>query len=119
MKETTFQKIVRKSGMKPISCKCNECKKQCKSPCIGTPEDMDAIRAAGYGDRIIEGEAEGVIITAPMYDEVKKSCTFFTHGLCELHDAGLKPTVGKLSHHSTTKVNPKKLIVRFVLKEWI
>ena len=120
MMETTFQKIIRKSGMKPVSCKCNDCKSQCKHPCIGTPEDMEAIKAAGFGDRLCEGEVEdtGIIITGPQYDYTKKSCTFFTNGLCELHDLGLKPTVGKLSHHSTRNIQPGKMIADFVLKEW-
>ena len=56
----------------------------------------------------------------PLFDKDKQACTFFTNGLCELHDSGLKPTVGKLSHH-TTKLedfNPKKSIAKFVLDEW-
>lgn len=118
--ESTFQKIIRKSGRKPISCKCNECKKQCLHPCIGTPEDMELIKIAGFGDRLIEGEVENtdIIIIAPKYDSLKKACTFFTNGLCELHDLGLKPTVGKLSHHSTTHIKQGKMIADFVLKEW-
>lgn len=120
MSETTFEKIIRKSGMKPISCKCNLCKIQCKSPCAGTPEDMLKIIGAGYEKRVGAIDVDGVQIIIPLYDEDKGSCTFFTDGLCELHNSGLKPTVGKLSHHSTNATNfdPKKSIVNFVLKEW-
>ena len=34
-------------------------------------------------------------------------CTFFQDGLCELHAAGLKPTEGRLSHHTITMENLK------------
>lgn len=120
MSETTFEKIVRKSGMKPVSCKCNLCKMQCQHPCLGTPEDMLKIIGAGYNQRVVATVLDGIQIIHPLYDESKKACTFFTDGLCELHDSGLKPTVGKLSHHSTdvSKFNPKKSIVGFVIKEW-
>lgn len=118
--ETTFERIIRKSGMKPVECKCKVCKSQCHAPCEGTPEDMVKIIAAGYSDRVCATIREGVQIITPLYDSLKKSCTFFTNGLCEIHDSGLKPTVGKLSHHSTTleKFNPKKSIHKFVMDEW-
>ena len=48
-------------------------------------------------------------------------CTFFKNGLCTIHDAGLKPTEGKLSHHSTKIDNFKvnKSISWQIAKEWI
>jgi hypothetical protein len=120
MMESTFEKIVRKTGMKPVSCKCNLCKKQCHAPCMGTPEDMMKIIGAGFQDRVEAIRIDGIEIIRPAFDKEKNSCTFFNDGLCEIHDTGLKPTVGKLSHHSTTAetFNPKKSIVRFVLAEW-
>lgn len=117
-KETTFERIVRKSGMKPISCKCQLCKSQCKVPCKGTPEDMIKIIAAGYADRVMKIDFQGVQIITPLYDKNKQSCTFFTNGLCELHESGLKPTEGKLSYHTTETFNYKKSISRFVMQEW-
>ena len=47
-------------------------------------------------------------------------CTFFHDGLCELHDKGLKPTEGKLSHHtiSIDNFSTKKSISWNVAKEW-
>ena len=120
MKETTFERIIRKTGMKPKSCSCNLCKLQCKQPCWGTPEDMQKIIDAGFSKRcMVQLSSERMFIT-PLFDKDKQACTFFTNGLCELHDSGLKPTVGKLSHH-TTKLedfNPKKSIAKFVLDEW-
>jgi hypothetical protein len=129
--ETTFEKISRKTGRKPINCKCELCKTQCKTPCLGTPEDMFKIIGAGYTDRVAlttwkAGMLLGVIdrpvqMIQPLFDKVKGTCTFFTNGLCELHDKGLKPTEGRLSHHSTTAetFNPKKSLSWAVAKEWL
>lgn len=129
--ETTLQKIIRKTGKKITQCKCHQCRKQCAHPCIGTPDDMVRIAAAGYKDRLNEISWETgitfglcnqpIIMVAPVYDQAKKSCTFFTNGLCELHHLGLKPTEGKLSHHSTTAetFNPRKSIAWACAKEWI
>ena len=48
-------------------------------------------------------------------------CTFFKDGLCELHTLGLKPTEGRLSHHSTRLDNFKrnKSISWAVVQEWM
>ncbi len=131
MKETTFEKISRKTGKKQTNCKCNLCKSQCHHPCLGTPEDIFNIAKAGYGDRLMVIEWTGAIdfglhdkpiqMVSPIFDKKKDSCTFFTDGLCELHEKGLKPTEGKLSHHSTelSKFNVKKSIGWAVAKEWL
>lgn len=118
MSETTFEKIIRKTGMKPKECKCSLCKSQCQQPGWGTPEDMFKIVKAGFGKRLGRTIINGIQVIIPKKEE--GHCTFFKDGLCELHDLGLKPTVCKLSHHSTTaeKFNPKKSIAAFVLKEW-
>lgn len=129
--ESTFHKIIRKTGKKPTYCKCKLCKMQCSHPCLGTPDDMILLMMEGYGKRVMKIFWDGAIefglydepipMLTPLYDEQKKSCTFFTDGLCELHDLGLKPTEGKLSHHSTTaeNFNVKKSIGWAVAKEWI
>ena len=131
MAESTLQKIARKTGRKVSFCKCNECKKQCTTPCLGTPEDIEKIIDAGHGHRIFLTEWwVGVIVgltTHPilMYQaeliEETGFCTFFKNGLCTIHDAGLKPTEGKLSHHSTKIDNFKvnKSISWQIAKEWI
>lgn len=118
MSETTFEKISRKTGMKPKECKCSLCKSQCQQPGWGTPEDMFKIIKAGFGKRLGRTVINGVQIVLPQKDS--GYCTFYKDGLCELHDLGLKPTVCKLSHHSTeiNKFNPKKSIAAFVFKEW-
>lgn len=53
--------------------------------------------------------------------ELKVESWFHVDGLCELHDAGLKPTEGKLSHHSIRIDNFKasKSISWNVAKEWL
>jgi hypothetical protein len=129
--ESTFQKIIRKTGKKPIECKCNTCKSQCKFPCIGTPEDMVKIIGAGYSNRVgivnwdiarIFGVHDSDIeMISPLHDKEKGSCTFFTNGLCELHEKGIKPTEGKLSHHSIELkgFDFKKSISWAVAKEWL
>lgn len=89
-------------------------------PCLGTPEDIKKIITAGFGNRLMQTNFMNVPVIMPLLDSEKKSCTFFTNGLCELHDLGLKPTVGKLAHHSTTfaNINIKKSPTALVLKEW-
>lgn len=118
--ESTLERIIRKTGFKPTNCKCQLCKSQCDQPCVGTPEDMAKIIGAGYEKRLMIINDRGVAIISPLLDKEKGSCTFFTNGLCELHDKGLKPTEGKLSHHSTTleTFNKKKSVHAAVLKEW-
>jgi len=132
MPESTFAKIIRKTGRKPVSCKCNDCKKQCTvSPCLGTPDDIEKIIDAGYGDKVFPTDwAAGILMRVtedivPMfqleYDVQKGHCVLFENGLCKLHDLGLKPTEGKLSHHSTKVDNfvPKKSLGWAVAKEWL
>lgn len=128
MKETELQYISRKTGKKVSFCKCNLCKSQCKTPCLGTPADIERIIDAGHGDKIkLTDWAVGMVsgtMDSPVemyqaeYNE--NGCVFFKDGLCSLHDAGLKPTEGKLSHHST-KAMPKmnKALAFFIAKTWL
>lgn len=129
--ESTFQKIIRKTGKKPSECKCQQCQKQCRTcVCLGTPEDMQKLIDAGYSDRLIltawaAGKVMGITtevipMVSPLYDNCKGACTFFKNGLCELHIKGLKPTEGRLSNHVATISNfdPKKSIAWAVAKEW-
>lgn len=128
--ESTFQKIIRKTGRKPIQCKCQACKSQCKvAPCLGTPEDIEKIIDAGYIDRIKATDwATGIVIgihpnVIEMYqaDQEPQGCTFFKDGLCELHEKGLKPTEGKLSHHThkLETFTKSKSLSWNVAKEWL
>lgn len=132
MPETTFEKIQKATGKKPSDCRCNICQSQCKrSPCLGTPEDMLKLIMAGYGDRLsLTCWAAGILmgvtdrpieLIAPLYDEKKGACTFFNNGQCELHDKNLKPTEGKLSHHSMIREDfiREKNLTWNIAKEWM
>ncbi len=128
--ESTFQKISRKTGKKPSSCKCQLCKSQCRTPCLPTPEDVQWLTDAGYADRlmitdwgagIMMGVYQKVITMIAPRKEANGYCTFYRDGLCELHDKRLKPTEGKLSHHTTSRTNfdPKRSLAWNVAKEWL
>jgi hypothetical protein len=129
---TTFEKIQTVTGKKPSACDCNRCQSQCKrTPCLGTPEDILKLIMAGYGDRLsltiwAAGMLMGVVdhpveIIAPIYDKEKGACTFFQNGHCELHEKNLKPTEGKLSHHSLVREDfiPQKNLTWNIVKEWM
>lgn len=129
IRETSFQRIMRKTGRKPVQCKCQLCKMQCHTPCLGTPEDIERIIDAGYSDKLaatywVAGMVMRVVdFPVPMIQPVASEdyCAFFQNGLCELHDKGLKPTEGRLSHHSISLDNfkPSKSIAWNVAKEWL
>lgn len=127
--ETPLQRIIRKTGRKPVQCKCKLCKQQCHTPCLGTPQDILRLIEAGYKDRLAPTDwYVGIIMgvtemSIPMVQAKQEGdwCTFYKDGLCELHDAGLKPTEGRLSHHSIRIDNfkPSKSIAWNVAKEWL
>lgn len=129
IKEIQLNRIIRKTGRKPCECKCSLCKMQCHTPCLGTPQDIENLMDAGYTDKLAPtlwgaGMIMGVIdIPIPMIQAIAgdEYCVFFHNGLCELHDKGLKPTEGRLSHHSTRIDNFKasKSISWNVAKEWL
>lgn len=120
---------MQKSGRKPTACSCEKCKSQCHIPCLGTPEDMEKLIDAGYKDRLaptewLVGMLFGVIDRPVLMVQAKVEngwCTFYHDGKCELHEQGLKPTEGKLSHHSIRIDNfdPKKSLSWLVAKEWL
>ena len=127
--ESAYQRIIRKTGRKPSHCLCELCKAQCHMPCLGTPQDMLKLVEAGYGKRLAYTEwAAGIVMgctdkVIPMVQAKVENdwCTFYHDGLCELHDKGLKPTEGKLSHHTIRMDNwtKKKSISWNVAKEWM
>ena len=110
----SIEKIIRESGRTPVSCKCPQCQKQClRAPCLGTPADILKLIEAGYADKLIATEwATGLFLgklnfTVKMIQikHTKQGCSFFKNGLCTLHDLNLKPTEGKLSHHTIKAEN--------------
>lgn len=125
----TFNHIMKKSGRKPTVCQCEKCKSQCHTPCLGTPEDIERLIGAGYGNRLAATEwCVGMLLgltDRPIHMIQAKIenewCAFYHDGLCELHEKGLKPTEGRLSHHSIRIDNfdPKKSLSWLVAKEWL
>ena len=102
-----------KLEMLPITeCDCEVCSKMCHAPCTGTPDDMQKIIDAGYGDRLCLDDWPGQVADlhpalkryegdeAPFDVRSEEGCTFWKDGKCELHEKGLKPLGGKIAHHA-------------------
>lgn len=127
--ETSLQRIVRKTGRRPTECTCPQCRTQCRTPCLGTPDDILRIILAGYKDRLAPTMwGVGMVLgrlpyPVPMVQArgIDGYCTFFRDGLCELHDLGLKPTEGRLSHHTITQENLEfsRSLTWNVAREWL
>lgn len=126
---TQFDFVRQKSGFEPSQCACKSCQSMCKhTPCMGTPEDTANLIKAGYANRLAKtlwaaGAMHGippVEMLQPRYDEASGACTFLTDaGLCELHDAGLKPTEGKLATCDRSKVTTPDNHPAFIIaKMW-
>ena len=122
---------MQKSGRKPTVCSCERCKNQCRTPCLGTPEDIAKLIDAGYKDRLaptewwagaVIGITKGPVMMIQAMVDKNGWCTFrCPDGLCELHDKGLKPTEGRLSHHTIALDNfdPRRSLSWLVAKEWL
>lgn len=130
-KTSTEARIMALSGTKPSECSCDSCKRLCHTPCIGTPEDIEKLINAGYGDRLAPslwcvGMLNGLTRTPikmimPIREE-SGWCTFrLPDGLCELHEKGLKPLEGKLA---SCRPKPKGWTLQrdftwLIAKEWL
>lgn len=130
MGESILQKIIRKTGRKPSNCKCLTCRNQCHTPCLGTPDDILRLIEVGYQDKLaVTYWCVGMFLGCLNYPIVMVQavtteegwCVFYHDGLCELHNKGLKPTEGRLSHHSISKENYSfnKSLAYHVAKEWL
>ncbi|SOD80813.1 hypothetical protein SAMN06269250_1575 [Spirosoma fluviale] len=76
------------------------------SPCFPTPKEAISLIQRGYQDQLqltiyTDQKTERLhSAITPKFDQ-KLGCTFQNRqGLCELHSLGLKPTEGRLAHHS-------------------
>lgn len=113
MSETPLERIMRVTGRRPSSCDCPRCRKQCKTPCLGTPQDIMRLMEAGYADYLrptywcVAMLYEKMSLPIPMVQirVERRGCPLQHEGLCELHDKGLKPTEGRLSYHTITLEN--------------
>lgn len=113
---------------KEFSCSCEKCQFMCHTPCCGTPEEIERIIEAGYGDRLClddwEGEAPDIHPALKGYESERapwdvcspSGCTFWKNGLCELHDKGLKPLGGRAAYH--TKEQDYETVAEYIGKSW-
>lgn len=116
----------------PPACTCDACQMDCTMPCWGTPAEIRRLIDAGHGARLtlelwtkqppvefltpaLKG-SEGQRAPAKPYS--RAGCTFWTEAhLCQVHDAGLKPLEGKLSHHHPAL--KKRNVDGLTLRRWI
>lgn len=132
-REEVFNRIARQIGKQPISCSCEKCKQMCQRvPCLGTPHDILALIESGYADKVCYTEwAAGMVLghinrPIPMVQIKTKNgsrdgtCVFYNDGKCELHESGLKPTEGRLSHHevSVRELRKENNLTYQVAIEW-
>lgn len=126
---SALERIMRTTGRKPIDCKCRICQSFCKTPCLGTPEDIIRLFEAGYGDKLkltywgvgmLYGMLDYPILMVQLIQR-PEGCILFKEGRCELHELGLKPTEGRLSHHIITAENLsfQKSLSWNVAREWL
>ena len=127
--ETALQRIIRQTGREPVECGCALCRQQCRTPCLGTPEDILRLIHAGYKERLVPTLwCVGMILGRLAYPVYmvqargeKDGCVFFHDGLCELHGTGMKPTEGRLSYHTITGENLEfgRSLSWNVAREWL
>ncbi|MCS2303739.1 hypothetical protein NXX23_17745 [Bacteroides ovatus] len=114
--ETALQRIIRKTGRRTG---------RVPLPSVQAAMPDTVPRYAGRHPPVAESRIQGASCThsvggkylllgkipyiVPMVQAKQEAggCTFFQDGLCELHAAGLKPTEGRLSHHTITMENLK------------
>lgn len=131
-RQEVFERIANQVGRHDVSCNCEKCKQMCqRTPCLGTPQDILALVEAGYVDKLCYTVwAAGIVLghitqPIPMVQLNSDSgcdgcCICFHDGKCEMHENGLKPTEGKLSHHdvSARELLPQYNLTFQVASEW-
>ena len=112
-------------------CACNTCKNMCLTqPCIGTPDDIYKIIAAGHSEklsmsywltgRVTNSFDKPIAMIQPRALEDGRCAFLDDNHLCILHDAGLKPTEGKVAIHSDKQLGDFKETINFkVAMSWI
>lgn len=105
------------------TCSCKKCAAMCeRTPCWPTPDEAQALIAAGFGDRLMTdwwyASPRNVRMLVPatvghegtlaprvsrLLGENKGPCSFLTADKkCELHSLGLKPLEGRVAIHATS-----------------
>lgn len=122
--------LVDVSTVPTSACTCPACVSMCeRRPCWGTPAEMDAIAAAGFGDRLMEdywvADGGDVAMLAPAivgYEGREAPywpngrCTFLTTGgRCELHSPGLKPLEGR---HASCASRASDIVRKEIVRLW-
>lgn len=128
MKSKEQEYIEAKSKSYENECSCTKCQNMCRrAVCLGTPQDILNLINNGHIHRLRMTENRAFVqygfdtyeMIQPEYDDEKGACTFFNNGLCELHNAGLKPTEGKLADCKRTHFNAEELPTALVVsKMW-
>lgn len=129
MSNAALERIMRATQRRPTECDCPHCRKQCMTPCLGTPQDILRLIEAGYEEQLrmtfwCVGMLVGAIpFPVPMVQALQtpRGCIFFDGRHCRLHALGLKPTEGRLSHHILTGENLHfgRSLGWNVAKEWL
>lgn len=101
-------------------CSCDRCVTMCETrPCLPTPEEATRLDPA----KTMRVNFGPITVTSPAMvgkegQEVDGyalgRCVHLHDGLCELHRLGLKPTEGRLAHHSVDWRLPRE----YVLSLW-
>lgn len=113
-----YEEIKLITGVEESVCACKECAQQCKTQvCLGTPTDILNLVKAGFKGQLAlskwaAGIKQGMPVISmmqPYYDVNRGCCTFMDESQkkCTLHNLGLKPTEGKLSHHTLGSLKVK------------
>lgn len=100
--------IIQMSGIHPSECACETCQSMCrKTPCVGTPLEMYLIgEHPEFANKLaltmslasLQLGLPPMVVSAPIFNETEKCCSFFVGGKCQLHEKGLKPLEGKLAN---------------------
>jgi hypothetical protein len=128
----TNQQIIESCNTEITECSCDVCKNMCRTPCLGTPEDIANLIKKGYFSRLAKTAwAFGVMVgthnkmvnmVQAQIDDKTGFCTFYKNGKCELHDLGLKPLEGKLANCKNKKPTSleelKELPIMKIVAEW-
>lgn len=126
---SALERIMQVTGRTPTECRCPVCRSYCQTPCLGTPEDIRRLLDAGYAPHLTPtywcvGMLFGVMKHPVLMVQLirgSKGCVLLQDGLCKLHELGLKPMEGRLSHHIITEENLSfhKSLSWNVAKKWL